>query len=169
MPFAAHPSLVSGGAKIVRKDPVIQRQPRVVVHAGARCELTGEERGACQAADRVDVKALEPHTTGGQPVEMGRPDGRTMESDVTPTHIVGHDGDDVRARRGRPFGRRCEQTKKHRGKDSFQDAPHDKLYNTADPTKLRRKTLVRPAPEKVSPTDQPISANTAPPRRRAPS
>ena len=68
-------------------------------HAGANRQLTGDEVRATRGAARLRVVVGEPHSLGGQLVQIRRTTGHhalVVGTDVKPADVVAHDDDDVR-------------------------------------------------------------------------
>ena len=58
-----------------------------------------QECRACRRAHWLNIELLEPHSGFSQLVNVGRLDVRAVKADVFPSEVIGHDVNDIRARR----------------------------------------------------------------------
>ena len=119
VPLAHHVGAVTGGLEGLgdRDTATIQLAAiavgAAIVHhvsdAGLMRIKPGEQRGARRAAAGRVVELRETHPALRQRVEVRRLDLTTVGTEVGVPHVVGHDDDDIRPRRGSGETRRPEQ------------------------------------------------------------
>ena len=106
-------------------------------HPGSDGELTGDEVGAAGRAARLGVVVGEQHPLGGESIEVRRPTGHdpaVVGADVEPTHVVRHDGDDVRL----PRRRVLLGSRRRRGAGWAVQGQQIALVHTGGTSRLRR-------------------------------
>ena len=99
VPFAGHAGCVTGVAHGFAEGEHLLSDKIFLTTATIAGIETGEERRPSRGALGVVVKLSEQEPLGGEAIDVGRFDLRTVASDVGPAHVIDHDQQDVWPRR----------------------------------------------------------------------